>query len=119
MRVGVTGSRILTYEQRKEARRILTKTLSNYAPYGELHHGCANGIDLIAAQVAKALGMKVIEYPAAMPDWERGYKPRNKRLVNGVDLLLALHSSESKTGGTIWTYQYAQRRGVPAEWIEL
>lgn len=119
MKIGVTGSRVLTYDQRKEARRILTRVLSDHAPYGELHHGCANGIDLIAAQVAASLGMKIVEYPVSIPNWEAGYKPRNKRLVNAVDFLLAMHSSESKTGGTIWTYQYAQRKGVPAEWIPL
>lgn len=119
MRIGITGSRVLDYDQRRKARQWLTQRLSVYGRNDELHHGCANGIDLIASQVATSLGLMIVEYPVAIPDWERGYKPRNKRLVNSVDLLLALHAKQSSTGGTIWTYEYAKRKGVKAEWIEL
>jgi hypothetical protein len=119
MKIGVSGSRRLNYEQRKEARRILTELLSEYGEGDELHHGCANGIDTIAAQVAAFQGMTIVQHPAMCPDWESGYKPRNKRLVNAVDKLFALHSSDSQTGGTIWTYQYAMRKGVDTKWIEL
>ena len=119
MRIGVTGSRRLDYEQRKLVRKILTERLSECGKDDELHHGCANGVDTIAAQTAAYQGMTIVQHPALVPDWERGYKPRNKRIVAAVDLLLAFHSPDSTTGGTIWTYQYALRRGVKAEWIEL
>ena len=119
MKIGVSGSRRLTYEQRKAAIKILTEYLGELTEDDELHHGCANGIDTLAASIAKMKGIRIVTHPPTCPDWERGYKPRNKRLVNAVDLLLAFHSSESTTGGTIWTYQYAQRKGVKAEWFEL
>jgi hypothetical protein len=119
MRIGVSGSRILNYEQRRDARKILRQHLHVFGKGDVLNHGGATGIDTIAMQTAMEFGIEPVLFAPRVHDWENGYKPRNKLIVKNSDLLIAIHSRQSQTGGTIWTFQYAQRTGVEAIWIEL
>lgn len=121
MRIGVSGSRILSREQERVVKRILTGILSCYGPEDELHHGGAKGVDLIASQVGNRFGLKVIAHPAKTPKWDgvSGYKARNMEIVNSSDKVYAIHSPTSSTGGTIWTFNYAEGLGKQVEWIEL
>lgn len=118
MRIGVTGSRELSAAQRRQAHRVLRGIFSVYSEDDELHHGDAIGIDRIAKEEANRFGLKVVPHPSKGHHWKQ-YKDRNKEIVNAVEFLIALHSPTSQTGGTIWTYNYATRRGVRTEWVEL
>lgn len=121
MRVGVSGSRALTEVEKRKARHILKGLLSCYGGGDELHHGNAVGVDRIAAEVGKLYGMKVVSHPATEPRWDgmAGYKARNMDIVNSSDVMYALHSPHSSSGGTIWTFNYAQEIGKDIQWIEM
>jgi hypothetical protein len=123
MRVGVTGSHRLNHEERIEAAQILTKELSKLLDegYSELYHGGAPNVDEMSGNIGHTLGFKVFVILPKVYTWEGdgGFKKRNKRIVQSIDLLVAVHSPRSKTGGTIWTYDYAIRRGVKHKWFEL
>lgn len=119
MRVGITGSRTLSTPQRRQAHLILRGILSVYGPADELHHGDANGIDKIAAEEALRLGIEVIRHLPKNQRWKGGYRERNMEIVDSSDIVIAVHSHLSTTGGTVWTYNYAVRQGKNTEWIEL
>lgn len=121
MRIGITGSRSLSVRERRIAARILRGILSCYGPEDELHHGGANGIDRIAAEIALHFDIRVIPHIAVEKKWQglRGYRARNMDIVNASDRVYAIHSPGSSTGGTIWTYNYALDIGKPCEWIEI
>jgi len=121
MRVGVSGSRALTIVERRKVQRILKGILSCYGEGDELHHGNASGVDKIAAEIGKQFGMRVVAHQAKNPRWEgmAGYKARNMDIVNSSDKVYALHSPNSSTGGTIWTYNYALGLGKHCQWIEI
>lgn len=124
MKFAVTGSRSLTRQEKTRAVHIFNFLFDGCGPEDELFHGGAEGIDTIASQVADSFGMKVTPIRPTTFTWHgpSGFKQRNKRIVWSVEdegELIALHSSRSRTGGTIWTYNYARRRNVPAEWIDL
>ena len=121
MRIGVSGSRHLTYSQKLQAENVLRAILSAYGKGDELHHGTAVGVDTIAGRIAKCYGIKVVGHPPKVHQWAApgGYKDRNIQLVKSVDMLIAVHSPNSTTGGTLWTYTYANSCGVRTEWIEL
>jgi hypothetical protein len=93
--------------------------LSCYGPGDEFHHGNASGIDQIAKEVAQQFGLEVIPHHPKKQKWEGGYKERNKEIVHAVEYLIAVHSPNSTTGGTVWTYQYAVRKQRAVEWVEL
>lgn len=119
MRVGVTGSRTLSAPQKRQALRVLRGFISCYGEKDELHHGNASGIDQLAHSVATQFGLQIVKHLPKKQKWEGGFKERNKQIVASVDYLLAIHSPQSTTGGTVWTYQYAVKKGVQVEWIEL
>ena len=121
MRIGVSGSRALTVVEQRKARRILSGLLSVYGIGDELHHGNAVGVDKIAAELAKKYGMKVVPHVPKEKRWEgmSGYKARNMDIVNSSDKIFALHSPNSSTGGTIWTFNYAVELKKDIEWIEI
>lgn len=121
MRVGVSGSRALTLVERRKAHRILKGILSCYGPGDELHHGNASGVDKIAAELGKHYGMVVVAHVPKEKRWDgmAGYKARNMDIVNSSDKVYAIHSPNSSTGGTIWTFNYAMGLGKHCEWIEL
>lgn len=121
MRVGIIGSSDLTDTERVEAKQILRSILSEYGTDDELYHGDSAGIETIAAYLGKQYGMKVTPLPAKVKKWEGegGFKQRNKRVALSVEKLYTIHSPRSQTGGTIWTYNFANRKNVDTQWIEL
>lgn len=119
MRIAVTGSRTLSTPQRRQVKLIFRGLLSVYGPEDEFHHGAANGVDTIAATIARQFGLHVVAHHPKEKKWVGGYRERNKEIVDACDYLIAVHSPLSSTGGTIWTYNYAESLGKRAEWIEL
>lgn len=99
----------------------------------ELHHGMAEGADEAAHLVARDLGWRVVGYPgvnkrgepagraslAEAPDVvlpERPYLKRNRDIVAGASVLLAVPSGYTELGrgsGTWATVRYARQAGVP------
>lgn len=121
MRIGISGSRALSVVERRSVRKILRGILSCYDQGDEVHHGGASGVDRIAGEVATSFGMKVVVHPPKEHRWDgmAGYKARNMDIVNSSDKIYAFHSPNSSTGGTIWTYNYAQGLGKDCDWVEI
>jgi hypothetical protein len=121
MRIGITGSSVLSAREARTVNRILRGILSCYGPEDELHHGAARGVDQIAKEIGEHYGMKVVPHPPQEKRWDgaKGYRARNVDIVNASDKVYAIHSPNSTTGGTIWTYNYAEGVGKPVEWIEI
>ena len=124
MKYGVSGSRSLSQREKYRAAKFFLALFADCGPEDELFHGGAQGVDTIADTIARQCDMKVTPIIPTVFSWDGvgGFKQRNKRIVLSLrdeGTLFALHSSRSKTGGTIWTYNFAVRANVEAQWIDL
>jgi hypothetical protein len=75
-------------------------------------HGAAKGADRLAGEVAKEVGLQVVEFP---PDWNKygksaGFKRNLEMLDANPDLVLAFQLDGSK--GTQHTIDNARKRGI-------
>lgn len=105
----VTGSREWTDPE--PIRRELASLPANSI----LLHGNARGVDRLADQLARELGLDVRPRPA---DWEvygRGAGiVRNKQmLAEGPDIVLAFHPNLAEARGTKHMVEIARKAGVP------
>ena len=80
--------------------------------------GAAMGVDRIAAETARLMGLEVIEFPPKTNNWE-GYKERNMLIAKECDKLLRIVSKRSTTYGSGWTRDRAKELGKPVFEIEL
>lgn len=126
MKHGVTGSRIVGELEEIAAETLLREIIRGLNPVeDEWHHGGADGIDLLSKRIAQEFGFvdgeNLIEHVPTVRSWaaKGGFRDRNMTLVQSIDKLYALHSSSSRSGGTIWTYNYAQRCHRATTWYEL
>ncbi|MFX4303025.1 DUF2493 domain-containing protein [Alicyclobacillus tolerans] len=76
--------------------------------------GGARGVDAIAEQTARQLGLKTEIYPA---DWKKygksaGYR-RNIQIAEALDRIVAFWDGKSK--GTFHTIEIAKKQGKPVE----
>lgn len=81
---------------------IVTNTLSKVSGDSIIIHGCCKGADIVAANVAKRLGMVVNGYPA---NWELHGKAagpiRNREMLDLLpDLVIAFHDNIANSRGT-------------------
>ena len=114
MRILVTGSRDWTDGDAIESAMWHAWTDAGSPPINSvtLVHGCARGADTIAASIARKIGMKVDEHPAA---WDtRGRAAgviRNSEMVNaGADVCLAFIRNRSR--GATHCANAAERAGI-------
>ena len=137
MKIAVTGHRdVRLGGQKEEVKMWLKEQLINLkACYKDicLYDGMAKGVDQIAAQTAISLGVPLecfFAYRRKLNDFEQhlienadsitwlydeypgkyAYLERDRRMVDECDMLLVVWDG-IETGGTYYTYKYAQEKG--------
>jgi len=102
----------------KQAILDILRTLTS--PGDIIIHGACRGVDLIAKQCAKELGLEERGYPA---DWNRyglaAGPIRNQEMLDKErpDLVLAFHPDLSMSKGTRDMVQRAKNAGVTVRWF--
>lgn len=97
MRLGIVGSEgaKFTAQTRERARREIRKLLRLYKPSEVVSGAChLGGIDIWAAEEAKAAGIKVVEYPPAKRCWIGGYRERNLQIVRRSHAVICITLKE-------------------------
>lgn len=112
MKLAVVGSTKLG--ESRLARAILEHILEKYRP-SVVISGNAKGIDSLAASVARARGIEVVEYLPKVQRWYDGFKPRNIKIAENCDMLVRVALIGGKTYGSGWTRDYAEKLGKPTE----
>lgn len=107
MRIMVTGSRGWT------DRGSIETALAGCGADDTLVHGACRGADVLAAQVAVALGMQVEAHPA---DWDRhgksaGFRRNEAMLDSNIDAVIAFQLNGSR--GTQHAIDQAKKRNIP------
>lgn len=114
MKLAIVGSVDLTGEQRDEACWLIDCVLRATAPDLVISGG-ADGIDSAAIDVADCLGMSWLVIPPDVKKWDppgqRGFKARNIEIAEECNMLLRICSLQSKTYGSGWTADYAEKIG--------
>lgn len=92
MRIGIVGAEAakFTPETEKKAKDNIrgiilansSLTKADAVVSGQCHLG---GIDLWAVEIARDMGLSVIEYPAHWHTWVYGYRPRNIKIAKASD----------------------------------
>lgn len=80
--------------------------------------GDARGADTIAAEVAEALGIKVLSFPANWERYGRGAGHiRNQQMLDlgKPDRVVAFHANIDKSKGTKDMVARARKAGIPTE----
>lgn len=98
-------------------RVAIRDRLSKLPPGTVVIHGAARGVDRIAGEEAKSLGMMVHEFPAQWGKFGRAAGMiRNQRMLDEApDLVLAFHVNLGQSRGTKDMVRRAQRRGIRVE----
>ena len=119
--LAIVGSRDLTEAQRWQAVSIIEAVLQRSTPDAVVT-GDASGIDELAAMLAERAGITV---DAKEPRGERrwagpgGFQERNLEIVAACTRLICLRSPQSRTYGSGWTADEAERQGKPVRRITL
>ena len=95
------------------AEGIISAVLDAYRPRIEVViSGGAEGIDSLAADLAEARGIPVVEHLPKYRRWEpEGYKARNQLIAEDCTDLLCIRHESSKTFGSGWTANTAEVLG--------
>jgi hypothetical protein len=75
----------------------------------EIIHGEAKGVDVEAAGIANHLGLRVLT-----PETKTGHFARNREIVDRCDVLVVIPWQDEwqSEGGTWYTHDYAEKKGV-------
>lgn len=115
MKLAIVGSVDLTEKQREDAQWLISVILRGYGGSRKIKviSGGAQGIDQMA--IAAAWGLETQEILPDVDKWDppgqRGYKARNIEIAQECDELIAIRSLQSKTYGSGWTADYAEKLG--------
>lgn len=115
MRVAIVGSAKLSESQRAHAR-YLTQMIVAHCSINMVNptlvSGGAEGVDSIAEEEWDLMGWpKEIYYPKH-PRWKpEGYEERNIKIATTCDILYAIRAKDSKTYGSGFTADYAEKLG--------
>lgn len=114
MKLAIVGSVDLTDKQREDAAFLITCILLGYNPSLVISGGAA-GIDTMAVAAADKWGTETREIRPDVNQWDppgdRGFKVRNIEIAEACDELVAIRSLQSKTYGSGWTADYAEKIG--------
>jgi len=91
--------RTLMLEELEKGRFIF---VSGGCPYG--------GVDIIAEEVAKKLGLKCVIYKPKRLGW-RWYRERNIKIAEECDVLFCIEPLDRVKSGGIWTLNWAKKLG--------
>jgi len=81
-------------------------------------HGCARGADTIAGNVARKLGMEVMEFPANWKGYGRAAGPiRNRQMLEEgkPHQVFAFHKDINKSKGTKDMVNISRKANIPCE----
>lgn len=109
MKLAIVGSHKIGDSQMNQAQKIIEAFLIAWRPSSVVSGG-ATGVDTIAAQTARDRGIPVKEFLPEKPKWYY-YKKRNKLIAEACDVLLAIRWEKSRTKGSAWTADYAEKLG--------
>lgn len=119
IRVAIVGSRRRSSDRdRQIVRDIISSALRRYGDVTVVSGACPKGADLFAAQAAREMGVRLLEFP--VPRGMRGDRStftmgaftRNRTIVENSDVVFALVHPD-RTGGTENTVGHALDLGVP------
>lgn len=124
MRLAIVGSQDLDNAQAANARWLVRIILEfyreNFPRYLNVVSGGARGVDTIVAEEAQELEIALFEYRPQVQQWEdrvhgdtvfHGFKHRNLRIIENCDRLIAIRAISSRTYGSGWTADEAERQG--------
>lgn len=109
MRLAIVGSVDLTDDQYEAAVYLVTAVVLATRPDSVVTGG-AKGVDTIAIKVANARGILLDVRLPDVPRWG-AFKARNIEIAERCDELIAIRSLQSKTYGSGWTADYAEKIG--------
>ena len=119
MILAIVGSTDITIEQRHTAHLVIRGLILQYEE-PEVISGGAYGIDQIAEGIALNLGCWKQKFEPRFRRWEpEGYKDRNMLIAQNCDVLWSIRSVQSKTYGSGWTADYAEKIGKEVHRIKL
>jgi hypothetical protein len=102
-----------------EARHIIEGALDRNRP-DAIVSGGAEGIDSLAEAIATDRGITMIVHRPKDRRWQPdGFKDRNLLIVRDCTRLLAIRCAQSKTYGSGWTADQAERAGRPVWRVTL
>lgn len=138
MRIAIVGSSHLSQGEERTTRQfcvtILNEAIKDCAMLGGeliLVSGGAKGVDSIAENVAKELGIKTIIHKPLTTYWESGYKPRNIKIAQDCDVLYCFPTALKTTAcyhcktdkhevtGGCWAMSYAKSLNKKTHLIPL
>ena len=107
--IGVTGTQS---GMNPEQADVFTRLLKRWNDDGytvDLIHGEAKGVDTEAASIANDLFMR-----ASTPETKTGHFARNREIVDRCDMLVVIPWQDEwqPEGGTWYTHDYAEKKGV-------
>jgi predicted Rossmann fold nucleotide-binding protein DprA/Smf involved in DNA uptake len=118
--LAVVGSQELTEQQEWEAVSIIIRVIEDRRP-DKIVSGGAKGVDTLAKLVADRLGVPFKAYDPQARSWGApgGFRDRNRQIVHACTRLLCLRSAQSRTYGSGWTADEAERQGKPVRRVSL
>lgn len=118
MRLAIVGSTNFKDPQAMErAEKLIRATLDKHNPEAVVSGG-APGIDTLAGRIAREMGIALFEYFPQTQDWANGFKPRNTLIAEQCTHLLRISCRESKTYGSGWTADLAEKLGKQVHRVE-
>lgn len=113
MRLAIVGSVVLAGNA--DAQRLIEDAIARWKPTVVVSGG-ADGIDTMAVETAKRLGIDTCEHLPENGRWApNGYKARNLIIAQDCDVLVRIVAFASKTYGSGWTRDQVARLGKPTE----
>jgi predicted Rossmann fold nucleotide-binding protein DprA/Smf involved in DNA uptake len=93
------------------ARTLIRMSINYFAPI-RIVSGGAPGIDTMAEVAARIYTVPFKEFPPKNKRWEpEGFKDRNIQIAEACTHLIRIANRNSKTYGSGWTHDYAQKLG--------
>ena len=118
MRLAIVGSTSLADNEqvRAEIRDLIASYRSQINDEHEefiVVSGGARGVDTMAEEEARALGIPIVVFPPKTQHWAGpgGYRERNFAIAHYCTHLIRIASVRSKTYGSGWTRDRAQELG--------
>ena len=124
MKIGITGTRNGMNAEQLQRFKFTLATMRQ-SKEDEFHHGDCVGVDVEAAAVARSMGMRTVSHPPVDESLrahhnstvileQKTHFARNRDIVDDVDILFVIPWQDEwqSRGGTWYTHDYAEKKGV-------